>query len=383
MTTLDDPRDFPISADAEHAPLLQLAQERLDATASARADELDRRLISALVERLQAGRGDELASLFAAAPSVAVARQLARRLIDAWTEASRAVAVEGVAATVFALPVVLLAGLDTPDAAATLPAVLDDVSPLAGILRQHGALAGNQTMGFANALVGADALDVARLPDLLAWQSLSGEVGPALRDVGPAPIEVAPGQGNVHLRFVVGSALAAPHADLFTESRIGDWGIPLARELSRQLAAPGVSLLALPRPPHTPLAALQQGRIAQREVAAQLFASNAIRRLRASVGEPSAVISAHRSDTAIGGGELRLSLSSPLDPRQAEGFRCPLYPVERVADVATMLIELLRECRVADIRVLAGVHADRDAQTGMTLLFKADTVPGAERIVLH
>jgi hypothetical protein len=112
-------------------------------------------------------------------------------------------------------------------------------------------------------------------------------------------------------------------------------------------------------------------------VGAQLFASNAIRKLRAAVGEPSAVISAHRCAAAPGGGELRLSVSSPFDPRQAEGFRCPLFPTDRVGDVASMLVDLLVDCRVTDVRVLPGIHPDRDPQTGMMLLFKPEPTAGA------
>jgi hypothetical protein len=129
--------------------------------------------------------------------------------------------------------------------------------------------------------------------------------------------------------------------------------------------------LALPRAPLSPPAALQAGRAVQRDVGAQLFASNAIRRLRASVGEPVGVISAHRCAGAPGGGELRLSLSSPLDLRQAEGFRCPLFSTDRAGDVATMLVDLLHDCRVADVRVFPGVHPDRDPKTGMILLYKS------------
>jgi hypothetical protein len=142
-------------------------------------------------------------------------------------------------------------------------------------------------------------------------------------------------------------------------------------------------VLALPRVARSPLAALQQGRAAQRDIGAQLFASNAIRRLRASVGEPSAVISAHRCAAAPGGGELRLSLSSSFDPRQAEGFRCPLFAGDRAIDVAAMLADLMRDCRVTGVRVLSGVHADRDEATGLTLLFKADAVADARQSIVH
>ena len=40
-----------------------------------------------------------------------------------------------------------------------------------------------------------------------------------------------------------------------------------------------------------------------------------------------------------------------------------------------MLLELLRDCRVVDVRVVPGVHADRDAATGVRLMFKPDTLP--------
>ena len=114
-----------------------------------------------------------------------------------------------------------------------------------------------------------------------------------------------------------------------------------------------------------------------------LFASDAIRRLRGAVGEPVAVISAHRVEGAGTGGEIRLSLSSPLEPREAQGFRCPLTPLDNVAEVVAMLAQLVRDCRVGDVRTLAGVHPDRDAATGLTLLFKPDSVPPGAEVVAH
>jgi hypothetical protein len=83
------------------------------------------------------------------------------------------------------------------------------------------------------------------------------------------------------------------------------------------------------------------------------------------------------------GGELRLSLSSPLEPRDAEGFRCPLFALDRVADVATMLLDLLRDCRVTDVRLLRAVYPDRAPGTGLPLLFKPDTIPDGEVGVVH
>jgi hypothetical protein len=381
-----DPRTFSERAEASHTPLIELAEAGLAATSAACADAIDRTLTAALAERLESGDALLLAELIAAAPSVAIARQLWRRLIEAWGVASRGAAADGVAATLFAVPVVVIAASQSTVDSAFVPSiagVLSDTARLAAILLEHRALAGNESFGLADALVAADTVDISRWSELLAWQRLAGRREPAERDLPPAPIAMQPGQQSVHLRFLIGTTLAAPEIDVLAATDGGGWAMPLAKELARQLALPEVSVLALPRAPQSPPAALQQGRAAQREVGVQLFASNAIRRLRAAVGEPSAVISAHRSIAAPGGGELRLSLSSPFDPRQAEGFRCPLFPTDHAGDVASMLIDLLRDCRVADVRVLPGVHPDRDPQTGMTLLFKADALAATEQTSLH
>ena len=380
-----DPRLPVAPGAAARAPLIDLAAASLAAPTPSRAEEIDRALVAALAERLASGQALLLADTLAAAPSVAIARQLWRRLIDAWALASRPDPGAGVAAALFALPVVLVAGSpEGADGAAPpeLSGRLPDTERLAAILREERALGGSQTFAFAPALVAADAIDVAQLSTLLAWQKLDHGADSSVRDLPPAPISVQPGVQSVHLRFLIGTALVAAQADPFAAASSG-WAMPFARELARELAVPGLSVLALPRPPQSPPAALQHGRAAQREVGAQLFASNAIRKLRAQVGEPAAVISAHRATSAPGGGELRLSLSSPFDPRQAEGFRCPLFPTDRAGDVATMLVDLLADCRVADVRILPGVHGDRDPQTGLTLLFKADAVTAAAQASLH
>jgi hypothetical protein len=281
--------------------------------------------------------------------------------------------------TVFALPLAIVAGLDDPQAASVpLPGTLSDAGAIVALLREHDALSGNRTFALVNALAGAASIDIAALPSLLSWRSLAEKDGaPTPREVPPAPILVAAGEARVHLRFLIGSALAAPGVDLLADSGTGKWGIPLTRELGRQMTPQGVSLLVLPQAPQRLCAALARGRAMQREVSAQLFASNAIRHLRASAGEPVAVVSAHRAHDAPCGGELRVSLSSVFDSASAQGFRCPLYPSDSVREVAEMLIALMRDCRVPEVRVLPGVHADRDAETGLLLLFKGDALPPA------
>jgi hypothetical protein len=302
-------------------------------------------------------------------------------LLDAWREASRGNEADGLAAMLFAIPLVLVAAGKEGDG--EIAGLLDDADNVKAILREHRALGGSETFALAAPLIASDAFDLERMPQLLAWQRQAADGAVTHLDLHPTPIATKAGQEGVHLRFLAGVALASAQADVLREDGADAWAMPLARELARQLAGPRYSVLALPRAARSPLAALQQGRAAQRDIGAQLFASNAIRRLRASVGEPSAVISAHRCAGAPGGGELRLSLSSTFDPRQAEGFRCPLFAGDRVIDVAMMLADLMRDCRVVDVRVLAGVHADRDGATGLTLLFKADAVADARQSIVH
>lgn len=382
-----DPRVRVASVAPVHAPLLKLAQARLAAATEGDGDEIDRALAQGVAEHLQRGEASRLAEAIAAAPSVEVARQLWRGLIDGWALASRAAPGEGVAAQLFALPVVVVAACEgvaalsasTPSIAGVVP----DAARLAAILREHRALGGSQTFALANTLVAADAIEVSQWSKLLSWQNLAGGTGFLERDLLPTAIAVPPGQQTVHLRFLIGSALVAGESAVAAAAGPIGWAMPLARELARELATPGLAVLALPRQPQPPPAALQQGLAAQREVGTQLFASNAIRKLRAATGEPAAVISAHRAAGAAGGGELRLSLSSPFDPGAAEGFRCPLFATDRASDVAAMLVETLRDCRIADVRVLPGVHPDRDPEAGTALLFKAGVLDAAERGSLH
>ena len=386
--TIADPRVFP---DASAAPaavraLYALAEESLASESGHRSETVDRTLIAALRASLAVDAdGEALAAAIATAPSVATARHLWRALDAAWRET---VALEGagLAVSVFALPLVIVAGIEGGNGTGVLPGVLADPVRLAAILTEFGAVGGNRMIALANATVVAGAIDTARLPEIAAWCRLPDALGSEARFpervLAPVPLALHAGRESVHLRFLVGTALGEARRRSLRRSPRGEMGRTVRRELSAQLGTGGVSVLALPRAPARPLPAVAQGRSAQREVSAQIFASNAIRKFRGAIGEPAAIISAHRSPDAPGGGELRLSLSSPFDPRAAEGFRCPLYPLDRTGDVASMLVGLLRDCRVTDIRVLSGVHADRAPETGMPLLFKPDMI-SAQGTAVH
>jgi hypothetical protein len=383
MIDLADPRTFPEPAAAPpHAARLHaLAAASLGAQAQADAAVRDLDIDAALAQMIAAGDGDGLAAVFDAAPSVAVHRHL-------WRALARRLAMpvdgeSGLGVALFALPVVLITGRSGGASAPRLPGVLHDVGALAALLRENRALGGNEAFALANALVAAAAIDVRALPGIVAASRLGASADSFVPvELPRAPVEVPDGEA-AHLRFLIGSALSTPGLDIARHAGRTAWMRPFAQALGARLAVPGVSVLALPRTLQPLPTALSAGRAAQRDASAQLFASHALRQLRASVGEPVAVISAHRAVDAPRGGELRLSLSSPFEPRDAQGLRCPVYPWERVADVATMLVDLLHDCRVADIRAVSGVHADRNPVTGGPLLFKPETIPEAFPVTIH
>ena len=387
LTAIPDPRRF---ADPDlAAPGAQALYAKVAASLSADTAlvgaKLDREVQDALAAELGAG-GDVLAATIAGAPSVDVARHL-WRLLDAAVREWHCD--DGVAATIFAIPLVIVAAGNAEAGGPALQGVLANPEGLADILRDGGALAGNRNFALASALVGADAIEVARVPELLSWQRLPNEAGGEFqqtameRTLQPAPLAIVPDVESVNLRFIMGTALARAGADLLADTKVGKWGMPFAQALGREFGQGGATVLALPRAPQRPLPALWQGRLAQREVSASLFIGNAVRKHRASVGEPTAVISAHRVPGVPGEGELRLSISSPLEPRDAEGFRCPLYPLDRVADAVRMLVDLLNDCQVDDVRMLAGVHGDRDPKSGVRLLFKPETIPPGAELLVH
>jgi hypothetical protein len=398
LELIGDPRDWPGVPSATAAAARVQAQVAASVGASTTCDETALREAARreLRELIARDDGNTLARALNEAPSLEVARQMWRILegIDAATDPSPG----ALARILFAMPVVIVAGVarDTGkeetahrDAEApgvahapalTLPGLIADTAALAALLREHRALGGCESFALSPALVSADTIDLAHLPALLAASRLDADTNAASvppLDLPPADLELHAGGEQLHaggervfLRFVVGVAMTAARFDALRPSDPAVWGMPVARALRAGIVTPGVSLIVLPRGVQRLAAALRIGRAAQREVAAQVFASNAVRKLRAGTGEPTAIISAHRANETPARGELRLSLSSPFEPRDAEGFRCPLYPYEPVRDVAAMLVALLADCRVTDIRCQPGVHPDIDPATGLRLLFK-------------
>ena len=365
---LPDPRAFPIFDGSPANPLIDLALASLAAEIGVIQEKRDSELHEQMVALLIANNTSAISDALTRAPSLAVQRHITRVLASAHVEAGRARGDAALPTTVFAIPVVIVAANPT---VVTIPGALPNIDAFVALMKAHGALRGNQTFALSNALAASSSFALDKLPASLDWWALQADT--QVR-VERAAMAVPENQESVFLRFILGTALAGPGVDLLIENDTGKWGMPFTQTFARQLGGGTLSLLALPRPSRTPLAALFQGRAAQREVSMQLFATNAIRKFRGSVGEPEAVISAHRTAT---GGEVRLSLSNPFDEKGAEGFRAELHATDRAQDVAVAMQHLLRECNVESVAVLADVFPDMDSETKLPMLFRADALEGA------
>ena len=376
MTSLIDPRIYPlgqigttVAAPEEENEIRdwhEMAGQSLSSASRGESEVLDGQLEGRIARAFADGRVSMVHDALQRAATPSMYRHLWRAVIAAW-RGSVAAAQASVVAHGFVIPVVVVAAADRD---IELAMVLGEPQAIVDSMQEHDALAGNRNFGIGSALagivhVGLDAAAKWPRPDELL------DAGTWVDQVPASPVRIVAGREGAHLRFLLGSALASPRSTLFEARDAGKWGIPVAQRLSRQLAASDSQVLALPGAPGDILSAWQQGLVAHREVALQLFAGSALRNQRASFGEPGVVVSAHRTDP----GELRISLSSPFGERDAEGFRCPLYPFERIEDVLKMITDLFDACRVADLRVLPGIHPDREPETGLPLFYRADALP--------
>ena len=365
---LPDPRAYPLYEGTPNNPLIDLALASLAAEQGVIQEKRDFELRELLVSLLAAASLQPIRDALNRSPSLAVQRHITRQLAAAQVEAGRARGDAALPTTVFALPLVIVVANPS---ALNIPGALPDSGEIVALMKAGAALRGNQSFALSNALAAATALALDKLPASLTWWALSPGAPVAIEK---SALPVPANQESVFLRFLVGTALAGPGVDLLIDNDTGKWGMPFTQAFARQLGGGGLSLLAMPRPPRAPLAALFQGRSAQREVSLQLFATNAIRKFRGSVGEPEAVISAHQT---ADGGEVRLSLSNPFDEKGAEGFRAELHATDRAQDVAVLMQTLLRECNVESVTVLADVFPDIDPATRLPMLFRADTLHDA------
>ncbi len=308
-----------------------------------------RELRVALRDLAASGGDDEIRNAFESAPSQPVYARLFNGLAAA---SEKPVSEDAVGPRVFAIPWVIVCGGRAP---AVVSCVLPEVAALARVLQDHGVFGGSRNVGFSNALCDIGVVDA--LGPSAVMQGFE-----RLRDVGPAPIRVLRGVEEVHVRLLIGAAVSAPHAPEISETgaNIGAWGGAALRAMAAQLATPNVDILPMPRPPRGLYSAAYAGRRAGLEAAFNLFVSNAVRRFRLQVGDPSVTLSSHSN------GEIRVTLWTKLDEAMTEGFNWPLHPADDLEEVERTIAALFAECRLPEPTIQPHVLPDRTA-TGAVL----------------
>src|SRR2546423_11447391 len=206
---LPDPRLYSLSASNDEIGVL--AMQSLATEIAVHQEKLDDRLRAALHAALRAGEGARIQQAIDHAPGPDVARHIWRRLAEAFSYTDDATLV----ARLFAFPVVLVAAASEP---LSMSGVLSDTNSLRATLREHDALAGNENFALSNVLVDAAGLDLDRLPELYAWQSLPPEEALPKRVLEAPMIELVPSHESVHLRFLAGVALTGAGANLFEQT---------------------------------------------------------------------------------------------------------------------------------------------------------------------
>jgi hypothetical protein len=336
--TLPDPRRY--GGPSPNA-LAQLAAREGD----------DASLRAAVAECIAARRDDEIARAYAAA----VSRAQHLRLWEAVSAAVDAPLPDAQVVTrVFAIPWVMVCAART---AASIPCVLENVQALAEVLEARGALGANRNVGFANSLCAVEELGRLAPSTIRDWSTTAA----GARECPPAPIALSPGVETVHLRFLLGAAVAPVHEPgvVETAANIGLWGMQATRAMSAQLAMPGVDVLPLPRPPANLVKAGYAGRRAVLEAALNLFLSNTVRRFRLKVGDPTIIVSTHESN------EVRITLCALLDEGMTEGFRWPLHPLDDLDEIEGIIAGFARESRVSAVEILQYTLPDRTATGAM------------------
>ncbi len=306
---------------------------------------------------LRAMLSDLLAANDHAAINAALTQAPDQQAWQALWQALREVVESGGEVTLFALPVIIVAG---SAAGTTLPGRLADPQGVLRLLRENGLLAGQAEAILAPQLVSAESMAAISPCQVNQWKN---SLADALNCCDPDPFGLAEDPVSVKeesawLRFLVGAVRQPGNAgeQIRLGGQVGRWGLALSELLGQQLKAGDATVLAIPRAPQGWLSAQETGRTVLLETRLQLLASSAIRTIRSKRRTPVAVIAAHDSD------EIRITFSSREDGERWQGFVWPLAPADHVEYIADFARSLFQDCQVEDVRIIDSIQPDRDGE---------------------
>ena len=337
MKTLPDPRRYvPFSSNS----LVALAQQALRPGPAMQHGKAAEKLSGAIEQALRAGDDPLIEQALAQSGSFPVYRMLAAGLHGALKAPGEA----ALHLRIFAIPILVVTGGRGP---LILPGLVRDIGEVKKLFEMHGTLGPMKNFGLSGALVSAAGLAALKPSAVYRRSRGTGRENFPPLDLPPEEIRIAGTEEEVHLRFLTGVSVTSADAPGFTETagNIGAWGMPFTRALAAQLGQPGLSLLPIPRPPMSPLQAIEAGEFAANELGLQLFLSTALRKFRARVGEAEAAVA------ACADGSVRVRLSSPFDASLSQKYIWQLQPGDDMAAVGSSIFSLLAECRVTNVQI--------------------------------
>lgn len=267
-------------------------------------------------------------------------------------------------ATVFAIPLVLVAGCKGET---TLSSEIDGAAALA-ILREHGVIAADADAWLSGALLAPDLLAAISPAQLAEWRATITEAEKFPIDSAGSAIKVK--DEAVVLRYLIGVAIQEKGAEPAIQlgGQVTSWGMPLANLISEALKTDGVTLFPIPRTPLPWLAAQDVGRVTQLETRLQVMTSNALRSIRTKGRTPVVTVAAHENN------EIRITFSSKEDPERWEGYVWTLLPSDHVELIAQYVRELMLECRLEDLVFIENVQPTLDTD-GLPFFITAHIKP--------
>ncbi|MBV1775195.1 hypothetical protein KSF73_05650 [Burkholderiaceae bacterium DAT-1] len=339
MTTemhLPDPRVFSAETTAIH----QLAIDLLTDNAPGAMVRHEAALDAALSDSLKAG-AQTVGEVLAAAPSLAVSRCLQERIARVCSTTA------GAHAVIFAIPLVMVVGVRQGH---VIPGQLPDIDAIKHSLTEQGIFAKDADIWLSAKLVDQAQLESITPAQLLNWRdALQYASGGLPHDFAGAPVKFD--VDGVALRYLVGVALQPAEQTPVVQlnAPMGAWAMAISKLIGEQLAHPALTLFPLPRAPQAWISALFDGIDAQKRIRFEVFASSILRKLRTDGETPVAVLSAHE------GNEIRVTIGAEKNGEQWEGFVWPLQPTDRIDTIQHALLDVLQECRIEQVRVLADV----------------------------
>lgn len=183
----------------------------------------------------------------------------------------------------------------------------------------------------------------------------------------PAAALNLPAGPSVQLFYALGFGGQGVQAAL--NQRLDAAALPLMHVWQRHFSGDGRTLFANPLAPASPLRVLREGSALRLRMAADVFATNAIRAIRLQSPHVGVVIGAQAGGRLLFGFN---AIDSAFETA-AQVFTWPLSPMDDIDTVVQNFIDLVIECRVENIRLL---HEAIAGQAELPNYAQAQTRPG-------